>query len=120
MSDWVRLNKHRVSKAQDSHYGSDLSYGFTGFFCLMINGLPIKCIACDLGGWEHVSVSIQGSTSVPSWSVMCQVKDLFWEDEDCVVQYHPPKSEYVNTHPGVLHLWHPIDAKLPTPPQVFV
>lgn len=70
--------------------------------------------------WQHVSVSIQGSTMTPSWAIMCKVKELFFEPEDCVVQYHPPKSEYVNTHPGVLHLWKPMNEKIPMPPKEFV
>lgn len=51
---------------------------------------------------------------------MCAVKDLFFEPEDCVIQYHPPKSEYVNHHPGCLHLWMPLNEKIPLPPKIFV
>jgi len=73
-------------------------------------------------GWEHVSVrAFKGKHSrVPSWKEMAFVKDLCWDDEDLVVQYHPRKSEYVNAHPHVLHLWcsriHPIA----TPPAMLV
>ena len=56
--------------------------------------------------WEHVSVS--GNRFCPNWAEMCWVKDVFWEDEECVVQYHPPKSDHINVHPFVLHLWRPI------------
>ena len=120
MSDFNRLNQVRITKAQDQLYGSDPSYGFTGFFCPIINGLHVKCIASDGEGWKHVSVSIEGTTQPPSWSIMCQVKDLFWEPEDCVIQYHPPKAQYVNIHPGVLHLWQPIGQPIPMPPIEFV
>lgn len=75
-------------------------------------------IAGDGMGWEHVSVSRKDR--VPTWDEMCQVKALFWDDEDCVVQYHPPKSEYVNVHPNCLHLWRPKDAPLPVPPKIMV
>lgn len=51
---------------------------------------------------------------------MCKVKDLFWEPEDWVVQYHPAKSEYISNHPGCLHLWQPLNEKLPTPPSIMV
>ena len=72
-------------------------------------------------GWEHVSVTTSHSTSkVPSWKEMCFVKDLCWDGEECVVQYHPPKSSYVNIHPAVLHLWKPTDVGLPRPPSVMV
>ena len=68
--------------------------------------------------WEHVSVSY--ADRIPCWETMCQIKDLFWSPEDCVVQYHPPHSEYVNCHPNVLHLWRPLGADLPRPPTWMV
>ena len=52
---------------------------------------------------EHVSVSLR--RRCPTWDEMCMVKDIFWADEECVVQFHPPKSKYVNFHPYCLHLW---------------
>jgi hypothetical protein len=64
-------------------------------------------------GWEHVSVSL--GFRCPMWAEMCLVKDLFWDEEETVLQFHPPKSNYVNYHPYTLHLWKQIgvDAKLP-------
>lgn len=55
--------------------------------------------------WEHVSVSILEQERCPTWEEMCFVKNFFWNEEDTVLQFHPPKSEYVNTHPYCLHLW---------------
>lgn len=78
----------------------------------------LKIIASDGLGWEHVSVSKK--YEVPSWDEMCKVKDIFWGEEDCVVQYHPPKSSYINVHPHVLHLWRPVDQSIPTPPLYMV
>lgn len=75
-------------------------------------------IASDGAGWEHVSVSKKNSC--PSWDVMCRVKDLFWDSDDCVIQYHPPESEYVNNHSNCLHLWRPIGIVLPQPPSILV
>ena len=69
--------------------------------------VTLRCIADNGGGWEHVSVSLN-RPRVPNWDEMCFVKEVFWEPEDCVVQYHPPASQYVNCHPHVLHLWRPI------------
>jgi hypothetical protein len=71
-----------------------------------------------LDGWEHVSVSTQ--RRIPNWLEMCFVKDLFWGDNECVVQFHPPKSEHVNNHPFCLHLWRPTDGVFPTPPPILV
>jgi hypothetical protein len=50
---------------------------------------------------------------------MCQIKDLFFEPEDCVVQFHPAKSQYRNFHPGCLHLWKP-DCGMPVPDPLMV
>jgi hypothetical protein len=51
---------------------------------------------------------------------MCFAKDMFWDDEDLAVQYHPPKSDYINTHPNVLHMWRVPGVEFPMPPKVFV
>jgi hypothetical protein len=59
------------------------------------------------GGWEHFSVNDKRET--PSWEDMCEYKELFWKDDECVVQFHPPKSEYVNNLEHCLHLWKPIE-----------
>lgn len=69
----------------------------------LAHGQQVQVVASIDGSWEHVSVSRRDRC--PTWDEMCQVKDLFWDDEDCVVQYHPPKSSYVNLHPFCLHLW---------------
>lgn len=67
------------------------------------------------GGWEHVSVSLKHRC--PNWDEMCFIKSLFWEDDECVVQFHPPKKEYVNVHPHCLHLWKPKDKSILMPPS---
>lgn len=80
---------------------------------------PLKVIASDSGGWDHVSVSLP--TACPTWEQMCKVKALFWDDEDCVMQLHPPRSQWVNNHSFCLHLWRPQDGQaIPTPPQYMV
>lgn len=63
--------------------------------------------ACNLSGhpWDHVSVSCTTKKRLPTWTEMCWAKTLFFDDEETVVQFHPPKSKYVNDNPMVLHLW---------------
>lgn len=78
----------------------------------------LRIIASDGAGWEHVSVSTL--KRCPTWNEMSLVKALFWEPEDCVIQYHPPRSEYVNCHPHCLHLWRPIDLEILRPPAELV
>lgn len=99
---------------------SDDSIGNAGAFFIP-NGpgkTPLAVIASDGEGWEHVSVSLP--TRCPTWEEMCRVKALFWDAEDCVVQFHPPESGYVNNHPYCLHLWRPTRADFPRPPPEFV
>ena len=70
------------------------------------------------GGWEHLSVSRPNKT--PTWDVMCKMKDIFWNDDEVCIEYHPKKSDYVNNHKNCLHIWKPIDQEIPTPPRIFV
>lgn len=72
--------------------------------------------------FEHVSVALSDPTAkrCPTWGEMAWVKDLCWGAEECVVQYHPPLSEYVNNHPFVLHLWKPVGVDIPRPPAATV
>jgi len=69
-------------------------------------------------GWEHVSVSTPRRP--PNWKEMCFIKDLFWDAEDVVVQFHPPKSVYKNVHPHCLHLWRSTTATIPMPKTLLV
>lgn len=79
---------------------------------------PFFAIASDGVGWEHVSVSLPNRCL--TWPEMSAVKAMFWDAEDCVVQYHPPASSYVNNHPHCLHLWRPTRAVLPMPDDLLV
>lgn len=92
-----------------------------GAFFFRRKGVTLKVIA-SAGSeeipWEHVSISTKVRT--PTWEEMAWLKGLFFDDEETVVQYHPPKSRYVNHHPFCLHLWRPIDVALPLPPTIAV
>lgn len=104
-------NAHRI---RDGRLASTDEDGRNGAFFFRWGTRRVRIIASDGNGWEHVSVSLQDRCA--NWQEMCKVKDIFWDEEDCVVQYHPPKSEYVNNHPFVLHLWRPCFVELPRPP----
>lgn len=119
-------NKYRVRKGM---LGTDDSAGQKGlFFIPLQRGVPLRVIAHDgvedvasgdeAGGWEHVSVSLPNRC--PTWIEMDHVKRLFWEDEDAVMQLHPPRSQWVNLHPFCLHLWRPVSDPIPLPPAQLV
>ena len=70
------------------------------------------------GRWDHVSVSLE--TRCPTWEEMCWIKNLFWNENETVIQYHPAKKDYVNNHEYCLHLWKPQKHTIPIPPANFV
>jgi len=80
--------------------------------------MVFKIIASDGMGWEHVSVSLPSRT--PIWDEMCFIKNIFWDDEDAVIQFHPPKNDYINNHPFCLHLWRPTETKIKLPDSILV
>jgi hypothetical protein len=88
------------------------------FICTLRNNQKVNVIASDGAGWEHVSVS--RTDRIPTWNEMCEIKYIFWGDDDCVVQYHPAKEDYINCHPNCLHLWKPIGVEIPCPPSWMV
>ena len=110
-------NKYRL---RTGRLASDERNGNNGaFFVPRRPGeAPLQIIASDGGGWEHVSVSLPHRC--PSWAEMCEVRALFWDDEDVGVQFHPARSEYVNNHPYCLHLWRPTGHDIQTPPSLLV
>jgi hypothetical protein len=86
-------------------------------------GQELKIIASsgdeELGvPWEHVSVSLRNRC--PNWPEMCFVKSLFWDDEQTVMQLHPPRSQWINNHDYCLHLWRPLREGIPMPPSIAV
>lgn len=113
MKDLNYLNEYRV-KFKDGINGDE----HNGMFRLKVNGSPVTVIASDGMDWEHVSVS--HSNRIPSWETMCKIKEMFFEDDEVVMQLHPKKSEYINNCEYCLHLWRPLKAEIPTPPLVLV
>lgn len=101
---------------------SNASFGNNGAFLISRGRTYMHIIASDGEGWEHVSVHCvsDGKERTPTWSEMCFVKDLFWSEDDCVIQYHPARTEYVNMHKYTLHLWKPIGETIPIPDKILV
>lgn len=117
-------NAYRVT-AVSGRLASGPEDGNNGLFRLPAAGLSrdLYAVASDGQGWEHVSVQacdFRRRSATPTWEEMCRVKDAFWDGEDVVMQLHPRRSEYVNCHPNVLHLWRPIGREIPIPPTTLV
>ena len=117
-----RITKHPI-------FASTEKDGNNGAFLVRVENrltsVEFFCMVSDGYGWEHVSISIQPKTGskpirCPSWEEMCAIKDMFWDAEDVVVQFHPRKSDYVNLHNYCLHLWRKTDQDFETPPKQMV
>jgi hypothetical protein len=118
------LEAFRITKGP---MGSNEFAGNQGAFVIrskvsrcLLNIIVHNGIAGVRTGWEHVSISVYKQNRLPSWEEMCEVKALFWDPEDVVVQFHPGESNYVNLNKMVLHLWRSIDSPFPAPPTILV
>jgi hypothetical protein len=113
-------DKYRVRQGS---LASDEFTGNAGAFIIPrgMNNI-FSVIASDGEGWEHVSVHCTSldKERIPTWSEMCFIKNIFWDKEDVVIQYHPKETEYVDHHKFTLHMWKPIGVELPTPPIYMV
>lgn len=92
-----------------------------GAFLFRRNSIPLRVIASSGSEdvpWDHVSVST--AFRCPTWDEMAWVKNLFFDEEETVVQFHPPKSQYVNFSPYCLHLWRPHGVEIRLPPTIAV
>jgi len=108
-------------RIRNGRIGSDASFENNGAFVIpLMDKIKANVIASDQEGWEHVSVTIRDKNRTPTWQEMSIIKDLFWDEDDCCVQYHPPKSDYVNNHPHCLHIWRDKINFLHMPPSIFV
>ena len=121
MKNLHELDRYRLTKEEQRTYGANGGCG-NGCFKVFVNGRSFFVIASSDGGWDHVSVSpcSKKRESCPTWEEMSAIKDMFFDPEERVVQYHPPKSEYINAHPYCLHMWRYTDGELPHPPAIFV
>ena len=132
-TDWTHLERFRFTKGTGHHARFNSPPGIHGgMFYIPIPGSnrTLRIIASsaefeEAQGWEHVSVCAiekyrgRENDVMPTWDDMCAVKGLFWQPDECVVQFHPPQSEYVNRHAMCLHLWKHVDGHQ-TPPKILI
>jgi len=58
----------------------------------------------DCKPWIHLSLS-RRDKKIPTWEDLREVKDLFIGRQRKAIFVLPPEDQYVNLHPGVLHLY---------------
>lgn len=118
--DWSLLEKFRtqiegIESNPGEHFGLFMIRRLYTTLRIIASDGDYKAAGLDKSyAWEHVSVSVYNRT--PTWEEMCKVKDLFWDEDEVVMQLHPAKKDYVNFHPFTLHLWKPILDEIPMPP----
>ena len=99
----------------------NIESGFDGFRAdIHIGGWDGSVIYSHGAGWEHVSVRPYAGRITPSWEDMCKVKEMFWNDDEAVIQVHPVKADYVNNVPNCLHLWRCTYRDMVLPPSILV
>jgi len=106
------------------HHTGEMGDSHNGCFILKSLGHPweiLRVIASsypdDDGGWDHISVSLENRC--PTWQEMEKVKKLFMGDV-VAYQLHLPRSDHINNHPYVLHIWRPWTQVIPLPPKSYV
>lgn len=92
--------------------------GFKGF--MTVDNIVMTFVASWGCGWDHVSVAPTKGSKVPTWQMMCKVKDVFFKDDEAVIQIHPPKDQYINNLNNCLHLWRANDKDMLLPPSFMV
>ncbi len=112
--------KQAIKKAA----GEIIEDGIDGFACQVPrSSFYCLCIIVSWGkGWDHVSVHADSKKGqfTPFWEDMSFAKYLFFKPSETVVQYHPPKSCYINNHEHTLHLWRPQNKEIELPPITMV
>ena len=115
--DLENLEKYREKTGIYASKEGDLF----GLFFVPVKGssTPLKVLCAPMSDqWQHVSVSLP--FRCPTWPEMVKIKNLFWNEDETVIQFHPKKSEYINCHPHCLHLWRRTDAEIQLPPSILV
>jgi hypothetical protein len=107
----LRAEKLRIEGGPD--------FGNNGAFILSsAAGIPLKIIASDGAGWDHLSVSTNFRT--PTWEEMEAARKLFFRDDEWAVQYGVPAAVHIDAHPYTLHWWRPQCEAMPRPPAWMV
>lgn len=117
---WINAEPHRKPHPWGgAEYGTDYGFFEIPGPCAMTLRVIVSNAYPDEGVmWEHASVSLK--TRCPNWKEMHFIKEIFWGDDEAVMQLHPPKKDYVNCHPYCLHLWRPVGQEIPLPPSIMV
>lgn len=87
-------------------------YTNAGRYVVRLDGARLTVIVevevVDSKLWAHLSVGGGFVERLPSWKELRWCKEYFLGDRRAI-QVLPPRAEYVNLHPHVLHLYAPLE-----------
>jgi len=93
-----------------------------GFFIIPSrnNNNFYQVIASSGEGWDHVSVCLLDRKGrfverTLTWNEMCLIKNIFFNDDEDAVEFHPRKQDYIDEHHYVLHIWRANMKEFPLP-----
>lgn len=110
-----------IEEIKQSPYLRDINLSLDGGTGVIhVGGWDGSIIWSNGAGWEHVSVSPFIKRITPSWEDMCKIKNIFFNDDEAVIQVHPSKTDYVNNMPNCLHLWRCTYKEMVLPPSILV
>ena len=110
----LRIEQYRNQNNPIGKSPHGVNYGW--FTIHRVSGtLQVMSSGSGNSEWEHVSVSLRDRC--PTWEEMCFVKNLFWHEEETVIQFHPKITKYVNKCKTCLHLWKKADHDHELPPD---
>ncbi|MCL2737580.1 MAG: hypothetical protein FWE17_01820 [Alphaproteobacteria bacterium] len=118
--DNTYVNKYKLNRSVSAVMPAMNSLGISAYrIPVKSSSVTLTVIVDENNGWDHLSVTVNTSDGdaprCPTWEEMCFVKDLFFTEEEIAIQYHPPKSKYVNIQEYCLHLWRPQNEVVPAP-----
>lgn len=122
--EFILIMKNELTQIEDNRIRSGpykTSAGdLHGLFIIPFKSHTLKVMSSGKTDpdFEHVSVSLRNRC--PNWQEMCFVKDLFWGEDEVVMQLHPAKKDWINNMETCLHLWKPLKQEIPLPPTIAV
>jgi hypothetical protein len=97
---WPRVIQGNVRVLDDYVNAKRCTVRFDGEMLMVI--LEVECVDGEL--WAHLSASNMQKQRVPNWRELRWCKEYFLGDRKAV-QVLPPRDQYVNINPHVLHLY---------------
>ena len=117
----VDIEQWRDTSAETCRYYGGAGDETCGAFWIPspIDKAPLRVIASQGVGWDHVSVSRKNRC--PNWAEMDYIKRLFFAPDEVCMQLHVAEAKHISVAHTCLHIWRPNDGtEIPLPPAIMV